>query len=161
MCGFSYIYLFIYGCSFRRLANRAAAARFKEKQTMHILDLERRVKILEKTNASLVGTMTLMEVWHITLATIYLSCLRCSYKDFFIVVACRRKTWWWWARTRKGSFEFNCWSKRHIFLMVHFYNKCLNFYISKERGKHISIHTRWIHTRWPKNIYIFSFLLFL
>ncbi|KAG7567140.1 Basic-leucine zipper domain [Arabidopsis thaliana x Arabidopsis arenosa] len=45
----------------RRLANRAAAARFKEKQTMHILDLERRVKILEKTNASLVGTMTLME----------------------------------------------------------------------------------------------------
>ncbi|KAG7571600.1 Basic-leucine zipper domain, partial [Arabidopsis suecica] len=45
----------------RRLANRAAAARFKEKQTMHILDLERRVKNLEKTNASLVGTMTLME----------------------------------------------------------------------------------------------------
>ncbi|CAE6000181.1 unnamed protein product [Arabidopsis arenosa] len=45
----------------RRLANRAAAARFKERQMMHILDLERRVKILEKTNASLVGTMTLME----------------------------------------------------------------------------------------------------
>ncbi|CAL9233326.1 unnamed protein product [Arabidopsis halleri] len=45
----------------RRLANRAAAARFKEKQTNHILDLERRVKILEKTHDSLIGTKTLLE----------------------------------------------------------------------------------------------------
>jgi len=47
------------------LANRASAARSKENREKKIRDMELRVETLENTQASLFGTMTLLEVRHI------------------------------------------------------------------------------------------------
>ena len=77
---FFIIPIYPYVCSFRILKNRESAAHLKQKKLQYMINLEHRINFVENENASIFEKIKLLEVKHITLATISLSCLNGIYK---------------------------------------------------------------------------------
>jgi len=74
--------IYPYVCSFRILKNQESAARSKQKKLQYMINLELKINFLENKNASIFEKIKLLEVKHMKLATMSLSCLNNIYNKF-------------------------------------------------------------------------------
>ena len=73
--------IYLCGSSFRILKNRESAACSRQRKLQYMIDLEHRINVLENENAAIFEKIKLLEVKHITLATMSLSCQKVSIRS--------------------------------------------------------------------------------